>query len=307
MIALKSQTDNSPYTLVESQFTQDGRFGWLLAIWHPEADHALQEIGTEIRLAIRNSEAATISKAEAQSWLKSFMGDLHWKLHAHLRKTDLNEKGLSVFFGLLYDHELFFVQFGRLFCSLSDGRKLKHIGHNFQHHQMQTLKKLNLIGLEDKDLTSKVHRVFIGEGHRFTVLSGNLCAQVYAQERDLNSLDHYIESFSQSENPLWLILDGQARLIKPHRRRLSRLQISSGIIFFVTLLAIVYMLFGNRFFDQFFHRTRISVKSKQTLKLDQIPNTLAIDTQNFIKYMERIVNLPARNIELQILWSASLG
>lgn len=307
MISLKSQKDNSPYTLVESQFTQDGRFGWLLAIWHPEMDLALQEIGTEIRLAIRNSDAATISKAEAQSWLKSFMGDLHWKLHAHLRKTDLKEKGLSVFLGLLYDHELFFVQHGRLFCALSDARKLTHIGNDYRHHQMQTLKKLSLIGLEDKDLPSKVHRVFIGEGHRFIVLSGNLCAKVYTQDRDLHSLDHYIESFSQSDNPLWLILDGQTRLIKPHRRRLSRLQITSSIIILITLLAILYMLFGNRYLDQLFHRTRISVKSKQTLKLDQIPNTLAIDTQNFLKYMERIVNLPARNIELQILWSASLG
>jgi len=51
----------------------------------------------------------------------------------------------------------------------------------------------------------------------------------------------------------------------------------------------------------------MSVKSKQALRLDQIPNTLSIDTQNFIKYMDRIVNLPARDIELQIIWSASLN
>lgn len=306
MIALKSKLDQAPYTLVENQISQDGRFGWFLAIWHPESKPILQELNAEIRLAIRNSEVSTISKAEVETWLKSFFNDLHWKLYAQLRKTDLQEKGLSLFFGVLYDHELFYVQYGRLFCSLSDGRKLKHIGNPYAHHQMQTLAKLKLIGFEDKDIKSKVQRIAIGEGHRFIVLSGNLCNKVYDSERDLASLDHYIESFAHSENPLWLILDGQAKLIKPRRKKISRLQISSFVILLITLLAIVYMLFGNRFLDQFFHRTRMSVKNKQTIRLEQIPNTLAIDTQNFIKYMERIVNLPARNIELQIIWSASL-
>ncbi len=163
MIALKSKIDHSPYTLVEHQVSQDGRFGWFLALWHPEQNMALQELNTEIRLAIRNSQASNISKAEVEGWLKSFFKDLHWKLHAILRKSDLQEKGLSLFFGILYDHELFFVQFGRLFASLSDGKSLKHIANQYQHHQMQTLSKLNLFGLEDKDINTKVQRVFIGE------------------------------------------------------------------------------------------------------------------------------------------------
>lgn len=307
MIALKSKIDHSPYTLVEHQVSQDGRFGWFLALWHPEQNMALQELNTEIRLAIRNSQASNISKAEVEGWLKSFFKDLHWKLHAILRKSDLQEKGLSLFFGILYDHELFFVQFGRLFASLSDGKSLKHIANQYQHHQMQTLSKLNLFGLEDKDINTKVHRVFIGEGHRFIILSGNLCTQVYESNMDLHTLDHYIESFASSPNPLWLILDGQSRMLKPKRKGLSRLQLSSLVIFLITIVTIVYMMFGNRFIDQFLHRTRMSVKSKQTLRLDQIPNNLAIDTKNFIKYMDRIVNLPARDIELQLIWSASLN
>ena len=306
MISLKSKKDTPPYSVVEQQLSQDGRFGWFLAVWHPEQDLCLEELCTQIRLAIRNSEAQSISKAEVQSWMKDFFNDLHWKLHAHLLKTNLKEKGLSLFFGLLFDHELFFVQYGRLFCSLIHKDNLSHIGNPYMHHQMQTLHKLNLIGYEAKDLSSKIHRVFIGEAQRFIVLSGNLCKQVYEGQQDLPSIDHYIESFANSDNPLWLILDGQSRLLKPKRRRMSRVQISSLVIILITMLAIIYMMFGNRFLDQFFLRTRMSVKSKQNLKLDQIPNTLAIDTQDFLKHMERIVNLPARNIELEIIWSADL-
>ncbi|HQQ67993.1 MAG TPA: PQQ-binding-like beta-propeller repeat protein, partial [Candidatus Cloacimonadota bacterium] len=83
-------------------------------------------------------------------------------------------------------------------------------------------------------------------------------------------------------------------------------QVTSFVILLITLGAVVYMMFGNRFLDQFFHRIRMTVKGNKSLRLEQIPNTLAIDRKVFLKYMERIVNLPARDIELQIIWSASL-
>lgn len=306
MIAIQSLKDNPPFTFVEKNLSQDGRFGWMIAMWHPEQDLFLQEISAELRLAMRNSDASTISRADVEKWLKTFMNELHWKMHANLRRSKLTEKGLSVFVGMIYDHELFFAQFGRIFCGIVDSKKLRPIGADYRHYQMQTLEKLNLLGFADRDITVKVNRVFIGENQRFLALSGNLCAKVFETYHDLASLDHYVESFANFPNPLWLIIDGRSRLIHPRRRKLNRLQISTGIIILVTLLATIYMIFGNRFLDQLLHRTRINVKRNASLRLDQIPNTIAVDTQNLLKYLERIVSLPARNIELDILWSATL-
>lgn len=306
MIALLSKMDSSPFPIVEHAISQDGRFGWFLAIWHPQNEPVLDELGAEIRLAIRNSEAASISKAEVEKWLKSFFNDLHWKLYGMLMKTSLQEKGISLFFGVMYDHELFFVQFGRMFCAITDHKKLKQIGNSYREQQMQSLEKLNLLGFQDRDISVRPQRIFIGEHQRFIAISGNLAAKVFEGVSDLATIDHYVESFVQVANPLWLILEGKARLIQPVRRKLSRVQISSLVILSVTVLAIVYMLFGNRFLDQLLLRTRMSVKHNRTLRLEQIPNTLSIDTQNLLKYMERIVNLPARNIELEIVWSADL-
>lgn len=306
MIAVQTIHDNPPYTFIEKNLSQDGRFGWFLAMWHPEQSVHLEEMAAELRLAVRNSDVATISKMEVEKWLKNFMGELHWKMHAALRRSDFSEKGLSVFFAVIYDHEIFFVQFGRMYCSISDRKKLRTIGTDYRHHQMQTLEKLNLLGFADKDISVKVNRLFIGENQRFVLLSGNLCAKVFETCNDPESLDHYIESFADTENPLWLVIDGRSRLIKPRRRKLSRLQISTVVIIFVTISAIIYVLFGNRYLDQLLHRTRITVKRNTTLRLDQIPNNLTVDTQNLIKYLERIVNLPARNIELDILWNSTL-
>ncbi len=306
MIALQSSHHDPPYSLVESNLAQDGRFGWFLATWHPEKSLELEELAAELKMSIRNSSASTISRMEVEKWLKSFFVELNWKLHAHLRKTDLQEKGLSVFFGIIYDHELFFVQFGRIFCALSDGKKLRYVGSKYRDYQMQTLKKLNLLGFADEDIKVPVHRVFIGESHRFIAISGNLSRHVFETQSDLATLDHYIESFAQSENPLWLILDGKKHLIKPRRKKLSRLQISSIVIILLTLSATAYMLFGNRYLEQALHRTRINVQNNSVLRLEQIPDNLSVETKNFLKYLDRIVNLPARNIELDILWSATL-
>ncbi|MDI3503926.1 MAG: hypothetical protein PWP64_862 [Candidatus Cloacimonadota bacterium] len=306
MIALESTHANPPYTFVESNLGQDGRYGWFLAMWHPEQNLQLEELGAELKLALRNSEAGTISRMAVEKWLKSFFEDLHWKLHVQLRKSDLQEKGLSVFCGIIYDHELFFVQFGRIFCALSDGKKLHTLGQSYQGSRMQTLSKLNLLGFEAQDIKVKVHRIYIGANHYFIAISGNLSAAVFGYQNDLSALDHYIESFAQSENPLWIILAGKTRLGQIRRKKLSKLQISSILIILLTLLATVYMLFGNRFLDQALHRTKLNMQHNPALQLDQIPNNLSIDTQNFIKYLERIVNLPARNIELEILWSATL-
>ncbi|MCB5270835.1 MAG: PQQ-binding-like beta-propeller repeat protein [Candidatus Cloacimonetes bacterium] len=306
LIALQSSHHDPPFSLVESSIGQDGRFGWFLAMWHPEKSLQLEELGAELKLSIRNSDAGTISRMEVEKWLQNFFVELNWKLYAHLRKTDLQEKGLSVFFGIIYDHELFFVQFGRIFCALSDGKKLRFVGSKYRDYQMQTLKKLNLLGYADEDIKVRVQRLFIGENHRFIAISGNLCGRVFETQCDLATLDHYIESFTQSDNPLWLILDGKTHLIQSRRKKLSRLQISSIVIIVLTLFATAYMLFGNRFLDQALHRTRMNVQNNPVLRLEQIPDNLSVETKNFLKYLDRIVNLPARNIELDILWSATL-
>ncbi|MCB5248774.1 MAG: hypothetical protein WCY87_05080 [Candidatus Cloacimonadales bacterium] len=306
MISVQSFHDNPPNSFIDKQFSQDGRFGWLLMMWHPEHSEQLEEIAADLKLSVRNSDVNTVSRIEVEKWLKGYINELHWKMHARLRRSDLSEKGLSVLFAIFFDHELFFVQFGRLFCCLSDGKKLRVAGTDYHHYQMQTLQKLNLLGFADKDIPIKVQRVFIAENHRFLVLSGNLCAQVFDSHSDLAGLTHFVESFSGSENPMWLIIEGKARLIKTKRRKLSRLQISTGVIILLTLLAIMYVMFGNRFLDQLLHRTRITVKRSTALRLDQIPNSLTVDTQNLIKYLERIVNLPARDIELDILWTSTL-
>jgi outer membrane protein assembly factor BamB len=306
MVALEKTHAQAPYSFVDSKLSQDGRFGWFLAMWHPQQHLALEELGAELRLAILNSDASTVSRMEVEKWLKGFMGDLHWKMHALLRKTELSEKGLSIFFGIIYDHELFFVQFGRIICAVSDGKKLSFIGPNHRDIRMQTLQKLNLLGLADSDIKVTVRRVFISQKDLFVALSGNLASQVFDTQSDLQTLSQYIESYAGMENPLWLILRGKTRLIKARRRKLSRLQISSIIMLVLTVIATLYVAFGNRFLDQALHRTRINVKRNRTLRLDQIPNNLSIETQNFLKYLDRIVNLPARNIEMDIMWSATL-
>ncbi|MDD4309022.1 MAG: hypothetical protein PHO32_01445 [Candidatus Cloacimonetes bacterium] len=306
MISLQSRESNPPRSICEFNASRDGRFAWFLLLWHPEKDHILEEIVAEIKLEIINSPINSVSRLEIEKWQKGFFSDLHWKLHARFRKSDLQEKGISLFFGVLYDHELYFVQSGRIFCVVTDAKKMKSVGKDWQNYKVQSQEGLQLFGYADKDLMLKTNRLYIGDNQRLIVISGELAAKVFPQVSDFGTIDKFIETFTSCDNPLWLILDGRERLIKPKRQKFTRLQISSSILIFLAVLTVLYMVFGNRSLDQLVHKTRLTFQQEKTLRLEQIPSNLKINKEDLRKYLDRIVNLPARNISLQIAWSTEM-
>ncbi|MDD2229226.1 MAG: hypothetical protein PHY48_07440, partial [Candidatus Cloacimonetes bacterium] len=146
MISLQSREASPPRSICEYRASKDGRFAWFLLTWHPEKDVVLEEIVAEIKLEVLNSEINNISRMEIEKWLRSFFADLHWKLHARLRKSSLVEKGISLFFGVLYDHELYFVKTGRIFAIVTDAKKIRSVGKDWKNYQVQSQKGLQLFG-----------------------------------------------------------------------------------------------------------------------------------------------------------------
>ncbi len=306
MISLQSREANPPNSICEFNASRDGRYAWFLLTWHPEKDNILEEVIAELKLEIINSQIANVSRLEIEKWLKQFFTDLHWKLHAHLRKTNLQERGISLFFGVLFDHELYFVQFGRIFALQADNKKLSPVGKDWKNYQVQSLEGLQLFGLSDQDPVFKTQRLYIADNQRLIILNGELARKLIPRVNDPGTIDTLIESYAGEDNPLWLILDGREKLIKPRHRKLSRLQISSIVLITLSVLTALYMIFGNRLIDQLIHKLRLTVKEEKTLRLEQIPTNLKINTEDLRKYMDRIVNLPARNISLQVAWNTDL-
>ncbi len=306
MISLISKEACPPRSICEYSASKDGRFAWFLLTWHPEKDVILEELVAEIKLEIINSQINNISRLEVEKWLQSFFSDLHWKLHARLRKSELSEKGISLFFGVLYDHELYFIQSGRIFAIIADDKKLRSVGKDWQNYQVQSQHGLQLIGYADEDLLLKPSRIYIAEKQQLIVMSGDLARKILPKVNDPATIDTLIETYAGEENPLWLVLEGRERLIKPKRRKLNRLQISSIALITLTVLTAIYMAFGNRVVDQMVHKTKLSVQKEKSLRLDQIPTSLKINTDDLRKYMDRIVSLPARNISLGVTWSTEL-
>ncbi len=306
MISLISKEACPPRSICEYNASKDGRFAWFLLTWHPEKELVLEEIIAEIKLEIINSQVNNLSRIEVEKWLKSFFADLHWKLHARFRKSNLVEKGISLFFGVLYDHELYFVQAGRVFAIIADDKRMRSIGRDWQNSQVQSQHGLQLMGYADEDMSLKPSRIYIAEKQRLIVLSGELARKILPKVHDPGTIDTLIETYAGEDNPLWLVLEGRERLIKPKRKQLSRLQISSIALITLTVLTAVYMAFGNRMIDQMVHKTKLSVQKEKSLRLEQIPTSLKINTEDIRKYMDRIVSLPARNISLEVAWSTEL-
>ena len=306
MISVLSRESSAPSSICEVNASKDGRYGWFLMTWHPEKSHFLEELVAEIKLEIINSNIVNVSRMEIQQWLGAFAADLHWKLHALLRKSDLQEKGISLFLGVLFDHELFFVQAGRIFAVLADAKGMRNVGRDWKNYQVQSQEGLGLMGYADNDLKLKAQRVQITEKQKLIVMSGDLARKVLPRVQDTATISTFIESFSNEPHPLWLILEGGQKLIKSRRKKLSRLQISSIILITLAICASIYMVFGNRILDQYLHKARLSIQKEKTIRLEQIPAILETSNENLRKYMDHIVNLPARNISMEVNWTTDL-
>lgn len=296
MITLQSKFSRLPQSICEIQTSKDGRYGWFLCVAHEENDVVLEEIMAMVKLEIMAAKVLEIGRMEIESWLKSFFHDFHWKLHASLRRTNLKEKGLSLFFAVSYDHDIYFVQFGRIFCAATEGKKLKSIGRNWKNHHVQPLRGLNLLGLLDQDINVRPQKFHLNEGETLLVLPGRIAESVCGGNADASSLKPLVESFQNASPALWLLLKHSKPLAKPRKRRLTKLEISTLILLLGTTLAILYMALGGRgVVEHAFMRVRFWFTGKTQPKTAQI-----------IENIGKAVNTPARAMELNVAWSVDL-
>ncbi len=295
MINIQSKYALPPQSLFESASSKDGRYGWFLGVAHEERDVALEEVMAEIKLSVLNAQVLEIGRMEIENWLKSFFADLHWKLHASLRRSPLSEKGVSLFFAVTFDHDIYFVQFGRVFCAVTKGKKLESVGRNWRNYHVQALRDLNLLGLLEEEIRVKPQKFHLDENESLLVLPGRVAAKVFGSAADIGSLQPLVESYSSATPALWLILKHVSPLAKPRQRRLSKLEISTLVLLVGTILAILYMAFGNRVIDVLLHRTRTeATETKLRANSELLAN------------LGKVVNSPARSIELASDWTVEL-
>jgi len=306
MVTLHNHVSSFPSTLFEFWASKEGRFAWFLCTHHPEKDHWLEEIQTQIKLEILSSDIQTVSKVNIESWLRNFFADLHWKLHAQFRKSTLQEKGISLWFGVLYDHELLFVQFGRLVTASAEQKKIIPIGRNWKNYHIHTLEDMSLLGCSEHDIKFKINRKFISEFERIIVLPAALANRHFQADTDPSVIDTVFENHKLEENPVWFSLKANQRLVLPRRRHSRRLIVSTVLLFLMTIISIFYMVFGNRFIDRYARKLRGMFLSKRIATLELIPQFLNQETSNMLKDIERIVVSPAQDIQLKLRWTTDL-
>lgn len=306
MISILSKHFSPPGSVVSYQAEAEGKYAWFLATWHPESEHILEEIQAEIKLEIINAEPLKLSKLEIENWLRDFFSEYHWKLHARLRKTELREKGISLFFGLLYENELIFVQFGRMLCASLDAKGMVQLGRSWKHYHIKTADELELIGYAENDIKVKSHRVLLEEKQHLLIIPSPIALKLLDQYQDLSSLEALLDSYKGDRQAAWLHISRLSELQKPRKRKLNRLQISSIVLILLAIVAVLYVAFGNRFIDQGLHKTKMLVQSKSISSLEDLPNTLKLRNADIMKIMDRVVNAPARNIETRVAWTKDL-
>jgi len=309
MVALQNKYVSFPNGMFDFNASQDGRFGWFLLTWHPETDNVLEEIQTQIKLDIRNSALGQTSKLEIEGWLKSFFSEYHWKLHAIFRKTNLREKGISLLLAVLFEHELYVVEFGRMLCGECSGSGIQPIGRSWTNFHVKSLEEMAMLGLSEEDIAVKPRRYFLPEKHRLIALPSVFTDKLAAKEVDTNTIDTVLQSIFTDTNGCYFILEGKVKLVIQKRPRLRRYQISAIFIIVITVLTILYMQFGNRWLETTSRKLKILLSSKSTLTVENIPqylNTQSEKLKRQLEKIEQIANLPAKNIKLEKNWQTNL-
>lgn len=297
---------SAPSSMCEYWASQDGRFGWFLCTWHPENHLALEEIQAEIKLQILNSDIQRVSKLEAGRWLKDFFAEFHWKLHAMFNKTQIKEKGISLFLALMYENEFHFVQFGRLFCALGDSKSIKPAGLNWQNYHVKSLKQLKLLGLDSDEIKVKIQKVVISERQYLLVLPGPLTRKLFDDNFDPDSVKVLLDSMNQSLDAPWLLLANEPELVKTKKRRINRLHFATFALIFFTILAILYVIFGNRFFEGIWHNMRTLFQNNKPISIQEIPDKLKIENDKIRGYLEQALKSPLRDVEIKLSWNTDL-
>jgi hypothetical protein len=310
MIALQNRFIAFPSGMFDFNASQDGRFGWFLLTWHPETDAILEEIQTKIKLDIRNSALGQTSKVEIENWLKSFFADYHWKLHAVFRKTSLKEKGISLLLAVMFDHELFIVEFGRMLSGICDKDSIESIGRSWTSFHVKSLDEMALLGMSEKDITVKPKRFYLPENQSFIALPSGFTEKLLQQDYDLATLDAILQSIFEETNGCYFILEGKTKFTAKKRPRIRRFQISAFIIILISVIAILYMQFGNRWLESTERKLKQILSSKSRLTVEQLPQYLNVQSESIKKQLERIeriANQPARNIKLTRTWQTNLN
>lgn len=306
MITLRSKMQNPPWAVCDYQVEKDGRYGWFLCVWHPESNVVLEEIQAEIKLEIMNSDIRNVSKIEADKWLKNFFADFHWRLHASLRKMELKEKGLSLFLGIMYENEIYFVQFGRMYCALGSPKKVTPIGKSWENSHLQTMEQMNLLGMSAEEIRVRPQKILVPEHHFLLVLPAFMARDLFDANFDPSSVNALLGSLGGNQGALWLLLTNEPEPAKTKRKRFSRLHIATALMLVITILAILYVSFGGRFLEMTWHRARMLFQSKKPIPLQEIPSYLKIENEKMRGIIEQALKSPARDVELKLAWSTDL-
>ncbi len=309
MVVLHSHQAAPPFGVFDFNASQDGGFGWFLLTWHPEQDHVLEEIQTQIKLDIRNAQLETVSQLEIETWLKNFFAEYHWKLHALFRRTSLREKGISLLLAVLYDHDIYYVQFGRLLCGIVDEDYIRPEGRNWENFHVSSLDEMSLLGLSESDIRVKPGRITLAAKQLFAALPSTLADRLMKQNVDHATIATLLPALAESTHGCYLVLEAKSKPAIKRHRRFKRHQFSALIILLLTLAAVSYLLFGNQWLECTGRKIKQLLTSKIRLQVEQIPNELNIQSHSLRSGFEKIVqyaNQPARQIRLIQEWQTDI-
>ncbi len=302
MLSIKASSANHESNIFFSTYFQ-GKSNFIALATHTSLKSELyDQINSFIinELLLQDLENSTKDKVEEA--LKEFFVELNWKLYAKFRQTNLPEQGISLLLALVFNNDVYLVQFGRMLCCTICGKKLTEVGRPWENFHVKSKNDLFLLGSIDDNIPVKVLQVELKPGMYFFCLpsthTDNFSRQI---DDEVLPLQYLFNLYVDTPFPYFTLGADIKKLSKKKSFfRRKKFRITAIIAAILITIAILYVKQGNNFIQEYINRMRLLFKHQnQIIQLTHVLDNATPQLEKQIKQIEKVAMSPARAIGLK--------
>jgi hypothetical protein len=240
-------------------------------------------------------------KDKIEEALKDFFVELNWKLYAKFRQTNLPEHGISLILTIVYDNDIYLVQFGRMLCCTINGKKLTEFGRAWDNFHVKSKNDLFLLGSIEDNIHVKVLQTELKPGMYLVCLPSTHTDAFGLQiANGVVPLQHLSNLYSVAAFPYFTLgADIKRSNKKKSLFRRKKFRITLLVAVLLITVSILYVKQGNNFVQEYISRMRLLFKHQNRIQLTHVLDNATPKLEKQIKQIERVAMAPARAIGLK--------
>ncbi len=303
MFHIEIAKSDSGSNLSFSDYFPNSQKSFFLLTYNLNNSSFLKSVNAFVLEEILKLKPNSISENNIKDKLVEFFNDLHWKINAMFNKSGDKQKGISLFFAIKRNENIYFVQFGRLAIGLITEMKFREIGLSWDMYPIATVESLNQLGSIQQDIPVNVHSIVLGsDSTLFAFPSKQIPIIKESVKHGANSVLTALLAPEEEVNHYIYISNLPEKLMKPMKFfRGHSFRVSAIVFSVIIIVTMLYYFLGDNYVEQVGYKTEESLTSHNILfELKNL--TDSINNPELEKQLAKYVYSPAKDLSLKIVW-----